>query len=201
MTFERKGQLVLLLLLATASSHGAATPQLSKEQGDNLARKIERINRNAAAAPERAMTTPVLELEINSYLAFNVKTEIPRGLTHPEIRLLGNRQVAGRVYVDIDEFKRGRQAGGILDPFSYITGQVPVTARGALLTKDGIGQFQLAAAEIHGVPLPKPWVQELVSFFSRTQERPNGFNIDEPFNLPAGIRTITIQSGEALVVQ
>ena len=69
------------------------------------------------------------------------------------IRIVGNGQLAGRVFVDIDEFKRQRSPGGFMDPFSYISGQVPVTARGILKTKDGLGQFHLASAEIHGVPL------------------------------------------------
>jgi hypothetical protein len=189
-----------LFLFAAALSSNAAL-QLSQDQGNSLARKIEGINKNAAADPPRSKTTPVSESEVNSYLAFNSNDNIPRGLANPEIRLVGNGQLAGRVYVDIDEFKRGRSSGGLIDPFNYIAGQVPVTARGVLRTKEGVGRFQFAAAEIHGVPLPKPLVQELVSFFSRTPEKPNGINMDEPFNLPAKIRAITIQRGEALVVQ
>jgi hypothetical protein len=78
---------------------------------------------------------------------------------------------------------------------------VPLTARGVLHTRGGKGQFQLASAEIHGVPVPKPIVQELVSFFSRTPEKPNGFNLDAPFNLPAKIREIIVNPGEAFLVQ
>jgi hypothetical protein len=193
------GALSVFVLAATLAS--AAAMQISQEQGDSLARKIESINQNAAVEPSRSKTTQASELEINSFLAFNVKDKIPRGLTNPQIQLTGDGQVSGRVYVDLDEFKRQRSSGGMIDPFNYIAGQVPVNARGILRTKEGVGQFQLTAADIHGVPLPKPLVQELVSFFSRTQERPNGFNIDEPFNLPAKIRTITIKSAEALVVQ
>jgi hypothetical protein len=199
MMFKIFGALSVFVLAATLTS--AATLQLSQEQGNSLARKIESINQNAAVEPSRPKTTPVSELEINSYLAFTIKDKIPRGLANPQIRLIGDGQVSGRVYVDLDEFKRQRSSGGMIDPFNYIAGQVPVNARGILRTKEGVGQFQLTAADIHGVPLPKPLVQELVSFFSRTQERPNGFNIDEPFNLPAKIRTITIKSAEALVVQ
>jgi hypothetical protein len=199
MMFKILSAVAVFMLAATFAS--AAAPQSSKEQGDNLARKIEGINQNAAVEPSRPKTTQVSEPEINSYLAFNVKDNIPRGLANPQIRLVGEGQVSGRVYVDLDEFKRQRSSGGMMDPFNYIAGQVPLNARGILRTKDGVGQFQLTAADIHGVPLPKPLVQELVSFFSRTQERRNGFNIDEPFNLPAKIRTITIKSAEALVVQ
>jgi hypothetical protein len=76
-----------------------------------------------------------------------------------------------------------------------------VTARGVLRTNNGKGQFQLESAEILRVPLPKPILQELVSFFSRTPENPDGFDIDEPFDLPARIRAIVINKEEAVVVQ
>ncbi|HSK28469.1 MAG TPA: hypothetical protein VLA17_00765, partial [Candidatus Limnocylindria bacterium] len=178
-----------------------AAANLSREPGDRLAQKIDEINRNAANKPVRPKTTPMSELEVNSYLAFHVKDKIPRGLANPEIRIVGDGQLAGRVIVDMDEFKRHRRSGGFFDPLSYLSGQVPLTARGMLRTKNGSGQFQLASAEIHGVPLPKPLVQELVSYFSRRPENPNGFNIDEPFNLPAQIRDISVHTREALVVQ
>ncbi len=141
------------------------------------------------------------ELEVNSYLNFNLKDKIPRGLTSPQITIVGDGQLAGRVFVDIDEFKRHRNSGGILDPLNYISGQVPLTARGVLRTQDGKGKFQLGSAEILGVPLPKPLLQELVTFFSRTPDNPNGFNIDAPFNLPAKIREVVVNRGDAVVVQ
>ena len=194
------GVVLTVLFLAPALASLAAL-QISREQGDGLARKIEEIKKNAAAEPVRSRRTSMTDPEVNSYLAFNVKDKIPRGLANPEIRTIGDGQLAGRVFVDMDEFKRGRSSGGIMDPLSYVSGQVPLTARGLLRTRDGKGQFQLISAEILGVPLPKPIVQELVTFFSRTPERPKGFNMDEPFDLPVKIREIAVNQGEAVVNQ
>jgi hypothetical protein len=177
-SFGRSSLAGFLILIAAVSS-GAAV-QLSREQGAKLALKIDGLNKNAAIEPVRSRTTPMSELEVNSYLAFNINDKIPRGLANPDIRMVGDGQLAGRVFVEIDEFKRHRSAGGFLDPLSYISGQVPLTARGVLHTRGGRGQFQLASAEIHGVPVPKPIVQELVSFFSRTPEKPHGYNGKTP---------------------
>jgi hypothetical protein len=191
---------VIVLTLSAAVSVTAAL-EISKEQGNRLERKIDEIAKNASAEPVRSKKTLMSESEVNSYLNFNVKEKIPRGLSHPQISGLGNGNLAGRVFIDLDEFKRQRGSGGIMDPLNYISGQVPLTARGVLRARDGKGQFELISAEIHRIPIPKPLVQELVTFFSRTQETPRGINIDEPFNLPAKIREVIVNQGEAVVTQ
>ena len=193
--------LLALLTLSLAALSSTAEAQLSREHGDRLERKIEEVAKNASSDPIRPKRTTMTELEINSYLAFTGKDKIPRGLANPQIVIGADGQLSGRVFVDIDEFKRHRSSGGILDPLNYISGQVPVTARGVFRAQDGKGRFQLISAEILGVPLPRPIVQELVAFFSRTPENPNGFDMDAPFNLPAKIREVVVNRGEAVMVQ
>jgi hypothetical protein len=78
---------------------------------------------------------------------------------------------------------------------------VPLTARGVFRSQDGKGRFQLISAEIFGVQLPKQLVRELVAFFSRTAEYPNGFDMDAAFGLPAKIREVVVNKGEAVMVQ
>jgi hypothetical protein len=199
---RKPGRSILLgLAIISLAVSSTAALQLSREQADSMARKIDEITGNAANQSVQPKRTQLAELEANSYLLFNLKEKIPPGLASPQISMLGNGALAGRVLVDIDEFKRHRGARGIIDPLSYISGQVPVTARGVLRTQDGRGQFYLGSAEIRGFPLPKPILRELVSYFSRTPEYPNGFNIDEPFNLPAKIRQVVVNRGEAVVAQ
>jgi hypothetical protein len=198
----KKTRIVRILLVAAAlCGSSPVAGQLSRQAGDRLQSKIDAIAQNAASNPARSAKTIFVENEVNSYLEFNLKDKIPKGLTNPEIHMLDQGQLSGRVSVDIDEFKRGRQNNGFMDPLSYLSGQVPVTARGTLHASSGKGQFRLASAELMGFPLPKPVLQELVSFFTRTRENPAGFNLDAPFNLPAKIREIVINRAEAVLVQ
>jgi hypothetical protein len=44
-------------------------------------------------------------------------------------------------------------------------------------------------------------LQELLSLYSRSPERPRGVSLDDPFPLPANIRQIDVGRGEAVVVQ
>jgi len=192
-----------LVVLLTLSLSGSDTDglQLSKENGDQLQRKIEEITKNGSTVPVSPKNTVVSEGEVNSYLAFNVKDKIPHGLAQPQVTILGESRLVGRILVDLDEFKRQRRSRGFMDPLNYVSGRVPVTARGVLHTREGKGKFQLGSAEIQGIPLPKPIIQELVTFFSRTPQNPRGFDLDAPFDLPARIRELVINRAEAVVMQ
>jgi hypothetical protein len=191
---------VRLMVLSLAIC-GATAAQISREEGNRLQEKIDAIARNGSGSPVVPRQTLVSETELNSYLTFNLAEKMPKGLTRPEVGILGDGWLSGHVFVDLDEFKRQRKSSGLIDPFNYLSGNVPVKARGWLRTQDGRGQFRLESAEIRGVPLPKPLVQELVRFFSRTPNNPKGLDIDAPFELPAQIREILIRRAEAVIVQ
>jgi hypothetical protein len=193
----RIGSVVLLAAIACGSSSAAAI--VSREAGDRLQFKLEAMTQGGASHPPSRRMTTITEGELNSYLAFNAKEKIPRGLSQPDIRMLDRGQLTGSVFVDIDEYKRVNPPKGFTDPLTYVFGRVPVTARGTLRSYAGRGQFQLASAEIMGLPLPKPVFRQMVSFFTRTPESPFGFNIDAPFVLPARIRGVTVNRAEAVI--
>jgi hypothetical protein len=64
-----------------------------------------------------------------------------------------------------------------------------------------MGTFDLESADVSGVPLPKTFLQELVSYYSRTPKNPQGVKIDDAFALPASIRQIDVGAGQAVIVQ
>ena len=108
--------------------------------------------------------------------------------------------MGGRAVVDLDAVRKQKQRGW-LDPLGYMTGRLPITATGRLATKDGVGTFTLESAEISGVTIPKTVLQELLSYYSRTKEDPDGINMDDPFELPARIREIRVGRATATIVQ
>jgi hypothetical protein len=70
-----------------------------------------------------------------------------------------------------------------------------------LTTSNGVGHFQLESASVSGVPVPKLLLQEIVSYYSRSPENTSGIGIDDPFALPARIREIQVERGQAIIVQ
>lgn len=185
--------------LMTAALQAA---NVTRQHADAFQEKMIRIaltERTTAAAGKRR--TPISEAELNSWFAFQGQPLVPHGITEPRIVILGQGKVSGEAIVDVDAIAKKRATGNMLDPWSYLGGKVPVAVRGILHTRDGIGRFEVETAEVSGVPVPKTILQELVAYYSRTPEHPKGVNLDDPFDLPAGIRSIEVGEGQAIVVQ
>ena len=178
----------------------AAPQRASQTDSDHLRDKIAAIVTNGAASRPTSRRTQVLERELNAYLVHELKEQIPVGVVDPVITIVGDGRVTGRATVDLDAV-RTSQKRGLFDPMNLLTGRLPVSAAGVLTTKDGVGQFTLESADISGVPVPKRVLQELVSYYSRSPERPDGIGMEDPFELPAAIRQIDVGKGQAVVVQ
>jgi hypothetical protein len=186
--------------VATASLQGADV-KLSRQQADAFNVKIFQIAANGGTGEAGARRTPISEAELNSWFAFHGQPLVPRGIAEPVISMVGPGKVSGRAIVDLDVVAKKRATGGVLDPWGYIGGKMPVSVTGLLHTKEGVGRFQLESAEVSGVPVPKMVLQELVAYYTRTEDHPSGVNMDDPFELPARIRQIEVGAGEAVVVQ
>lgn len=204
---------VALVCLAAATL--AADVRISKADSDALQRKLLEIvaaggldtarpaGKAVPGTVPRARQTSILEREVNSYLRYQLREQVPVGVIDPVITIVGDGRVTGTATVDLDEVKKGQKSsgGGLFDPMSYIGGQMPVTAAGTLQTQNGTGRFVLESASISGVPIPKTFLQQVVTYYSRTPENPSGLNLDDAFELPARIREIRVQPGQAIVVQ
>ena len=201
----RKRSAVVLLGALIGLVPLAAQGRLSKEDAVRFQSKLVKIvelgNAPARAAkPARPLTTPVSDAEVNSYLRYLAADQIPVGIVEPVLNAVGEGRVTGRAVVDLDAVRKQKQRGW-LDPVGYLSGRMPVSAAGRLITKDGKGQFQLESADISGVAVPKAVLQELVSYYSRTPENPAGIDMDAPFELPARIREIRVGTGASTIVQ
>jgi hypothetical protein len=193
----------LALIAALAIVPAWAQARLTKQDADRFEAKLGKIvvqGKTAALKSAQARATPITDLELNSYLAFNAKDQVPTGILEPTLNALGDGKVSGRAVVDLDVVRTQKQRGW-LDPVGYLSGRLPVTASGKLTTKDGQGQFQLESAEISGVSVPKAVLQELLTYYSKSPENPNGISMEAPFELPARIREIRVGAGTSTVVQ
>lgn len=189
----------------------AAQARLTKQDADRFQRKLVRITGfanqpqarasvNSTAVAAASQTTQLTDTEVNAYLHFHLKDQVPAGVVDPSLTALGEGRVRGAAVIDLDAVRKQKQRAWT-DPMSYMTGRLPLIASGLLVTQNGVGRFQLETAEISGISIPRSLVQELLSYYSRTPENPSGISMDDPFELPARIKEIRVGKGEAMVVQ
>ena len=178
----------------------AAEP-VSRRDAARLQAKLDRITNGARALGKTPATTPITETEVNSYLQYELSDRIPAGVTEPWVSILENGRLSGRATVDLARVGQSRKSSGMLDPFNFLTGSLPLVVNGVLKTQNGIANFAVESASISSVPVPVWMLQEIVSYYSKSESAPNGVAIDKPFALPNGIREIRTARGQATVVQ
>lgn len=189
--------LIAGLLAATVF---AAEP-VSRRDAARLQAKIDRITKGSPTRGKAPATTAVTETEVNSYLRYELADRIPAGVTDPWVSILENGRLSGRATVDLARVGQSRKSSGMLDPFNFLTGSMPLAVNGVLRTKNGVGTFAVESASVSSVPVPVWMLQEIVSYYSKSESAPNGVAIDKPFALPNGIREIQTARGTATVIQ
>ena len=190
--------------MAAVAGLGAAHAQEpTRAEADAMQVKIERVAA-AADAPRPAEAPPLhttfTEREINAYLALEGPAFLPPGIAMPRVQLGDDGRVRARAIVDLDGVRRARERGPF-DPLRYITGAVEVVAIGTVEGGGGRGLIRYESATVGGVAVPKTVAQELLKFYTTTEQRPRGFAFDEPFALPAGLRAASVERGAATVTQ
>jgi hypothetical protein len=214
---------VLLLLALTGGSLFAQAPgeaRFTQAESESFVRKMSVIERNGTVAPAGAASpastartrpsptvppgqrlTPITERELNAYFRYDMRDYFPAGVTEPLLRIVGDGRVIAYAVVDLDTVRDAQTDSGWLNPMRFLSGRLPVTASGVVEAQHGTARFLLDSVEVSGVPVPKSLLQQVVSFYSRTTENPQGLSLDDAIDLPAGIREIRVQPGQAIVVQ
>lgn len=186
---------VALSVTALADTHP------SRQAAELLKQKVAAIAARAEQPSAQLRRTTVTEAEVNSYLAYDGRETLPPGLLDPTIAILGTGRLSAHAVVDLDAVRKAHQAGGAMDPMSYLSGRLPVSVTGVLTTSRGVGRFQLESATVGSLPVPKALLQQIVGYYSRSPEHPQGVGLDDPFELPAHIREIQVEQGHAVIVQ
>jgi hypothetical protein len=200
--YLRSPAIAVGLLAAAAASGPAQSEEVwSRQDAARLREKAAIIAEHGTRVSPAPLRTVVTESEINAYLAYDGREQLPSGVVEPRVWIEGDGRVSARALVDLDAVKREHQSGGWLDPMRLLSGRLPMSAAGLLTAADGVARFNLEKAHIGGLPIPKVLLQEVLTYYTRTADRPQGLRLDDPFPLPARIRAIEVRTAEAVVIQ
>jgi hypothetical protein len=178
---------------------------VSRQSAEDFSEKVALIQRQGEATTSQsvgARRTRLTEDELNSWFMYRAQPVLPDGVSQPQVTIVGEGRLAGQATIDLDAVsKRRSSGGGAFDPLSLIGGKVPISVSGILHTRDGQARFEVQRAEMSGIPVPVTVLQEVLTYYSRSDERPQGVRLDDVFSLPANIRQIEVGQGQAVIVQ
>lgn len=172
-----------------------------QRDAESWRKKLAAITEQGDHPTKQGLRTTITQRDLDAYLAYDAPAQLPAGVVEPSVTIVGAGRVSARAVVDLDAVRKARKSSSLLDPTNYIGGRVPVTAIGLLKTANGSGQFFLESVTVGGVPVPKLLLQEIVGYYSKTADKPSGIGLDDPFALPARIREIQVERGQAIIVQ
>lgn len=154
-------------------------------------------SRSASPATVRTSFT---EREVNAYFRVHGPEFLPEGVMEPRVTLDNAGRVAFRAMVDLDRALKPKERSW-LDPLAWLSGKMEVTGAGTLRGTNGTGVMTIETATLGGVTVPNVILQEVVSYYSRSPENPQGFQFGQPFVLPSAIRSVETTAGRMTVVQ
>jgi hypothetical protein len=189
-----------LALAALGASELQPSDAITPDDGTRAEQKFITIIGHAGTDSPEARPTRLPEREINAFLKFQGASQLPTGITAPVVRLGDASLVSAEAVVDLDAIRQQRERG-LLDPLRYLAGRLRVIASGTIRSGGGMAQVDIHSVSVAGVPVPVQVLSEMVRYFTRTPDQPDGTRIDAPIPLPYRITELQLSPGLAVIVQ
>lgn len=200
-------RLPLALVIGAVLSGAAVAAQTADSKRDNarmeaslvaiMTRATTPVAKGKTLAPLRTSFT---DRELNAWLLADGKDNVPTGLLSPTVTFLAGSKLTAKAIVDLDAVRKSKQRG-MFDPMNLLTGLVPVTLNGTLTGIGGMATFDVQSASLGTWPLPRTVLQELIAYYSKSEDYPEGITLGKPFALPASVKQLLIARGTATVIQ
>lgn len=194
-----------LLALIFSVGVSAQAPAAAKRESEKMQQSLSAIvARSTAPAPKGKPLPPLrtafTDAQFNAWLGDTGKDQLPAGLVGPRVTFDNGGKIAIRAVVDLDAVRKSKERGW-LDPLAYLNGFMEISMDGTFYGSGGQGTFDVISATLGNVPVPRVFLQELIAYYSKSTDFPNGIVLGKPFPLPAAVREVSIQRGSATVVQ
>ncbi len=188
---------ILLSILCFAGISSAHLQESEQSPAESLAGKLVALQERFEMGGGETTDLAVSEGELNYYLSQVLAEKLPQGVTAPWIKLAKDEILAGAT-LDLSLLP---DTSSDLALLQMLSGQLPVEIQSGLQTAEGKGKLELKSVSLSGIPLPRSFLQQILSSYTKSPERPDGVRLEDTFLLPYGIRRVIISTGLATVVQ
>ena len=168
--------------------------------GVDSIKEVERVlgqlvdNSALEEVPKR--TYKLSEIDLNSYLSFQIQKTKRRGLENVSVSLKqGSFVTMVEMNMSQIQLKDKSLTASMLS--ALLQGAHTLEVEGQLNVQEGIGKYQVQQASLDGIELPVSMVEMVLSTLGRQQDPP--FDPVEPFPMPYGISTVDVQLGRVTI--
>jgi hypothetical protein len=188
------GVIVMRSISAGGMPGAGLISEISPKAAESLQAKIDAIKKanENPERPHRASHVEVSEAELESYVLYSLKDDIPVQLDSIDVQLR-----PGTVAADTQlTFTSNSTGNPMVD--TLVGGTHNLFLKGNLIGEQRRGKFELDEIRVDGIPVPKILIQTLFDKYVK----PNYPQADlkEPFDLPWGIEQLKLEQGKATVV-
>jgi hypothetical protein len=194
---------VLLLAVAAAFVYRAmpASSAVAAEENEKVSAKaakslqdkidaIKKAENDTNRAPG-ATRVEISEVELESYMLFKLKEDIPARMDTFDVQLEPGT-VAAQTQLTFTSDATGNP---IID--AVVGGTHDLFVKGSLRGSQARGKFDLLEVRVDGIPVPMILMQSLFDRYVKPKY-PDA-DLKEPFDLPWGIEELTLEKGKAIV--
>lgn len=185
----------VVVFRSTAEEAGSSrvVNEVSPKAAKSLQAKIDAIKKaeENADRPPHASRVELSEAELESYVLFSLKENIPARIDSIDVQL-----TRGTVAADTQiTFASSGNGNPMVD--ALVGGTHNLFVKGKLVGESGRGKFDLEEIRVDGIPVPKILIQTL--FDKYVKPKYPDADLKEPFDLPWGIEDLTIEQARAAV--
>lgn len=187
------GAAVIFAVRSFVVESASAQMDVSERSAQVLQEKIDTIKKAEKTPGRQASETVVVtESELESYVLFSLREQIPARVDSIDVQL-----TPGTVAADTKmTFGNSPTKNPLIDVL--ISGTHRFFIKGKLTASGGMGKFNLDEARVDGIPVPIVFIETLVDRYVKPKHP--DVKLDEPFMVPWGIEDLTITNGKATIV-
>ena len=137
-------------------------------------------------------TCELLEAELESYLVYSLKEDIPAQDRFRRLQL-------GTDTISLDTqitFTSNATGNPVVD--ALVGGTHNLFLKGKLVAHEAVGKFDLQEIRVDGIPVPNIFIQTL--FKKYVKPKYPDADLNEPFDMPWGIEELKLEPGKGTVV-
>ena len=171
----------------------SAGSEVSQRAADALQAKIDAIQK-AEENPNRKTTEmiEVTEAELESYVLFSLKDQIPAKMDSFDVQL-GEGTVAADTQMTFAS--NGPTGNPLIE--ALMGGTHNLFVRGRLAGSNSTGRFQLEEVRLDGIPVPNILIETLIARYVKPKYP--DVDLNSPFQIPWGVESVSITPGKATI--